>query len=101
MIQLLVQETGGSIRKVCSVLGEARSSFYHAAAPTSIQVSDTRIGDLIEAVFRRHRKRYGYRRIGEDLSDRGVTCAPTRIRRIMAQRGAARHSTQEFCPENQ
>ena len=99
MIQLLVQETGGSIRRVCSVLGEARSSFYHAAAPTSIQVSDTRIGDLIEAGFRRHRKRYGYRRIGEDLSDRGFICAPTRIRRIMAQRGLRAIQPKNFVPK--
>ena len=84
MIQLVARKTGASVRKVCEVLGEARSSFYHADTPTVTQVADTQIGDLIEAVFRRHRRRYGYRRISEDLSDRGVTCAPSRIRRIMA-----------------
>ena len=94
MIQLVARKTGASVRKVCEVLGEARSSFYHAGTPTvtqvavtqvaDTQVADTHIGDLIEAVFRRHRRRYGYRRISEDLSDRGVTCAPSRIRRIMA-----------------
>ena len=89
MIQLVARKTGASVRKVCEVLGEARSSFYHADTPTVTQVAvtqvaDTHIGDLIEAVFRRHRRRYGYRRISEDLSDRGVTCAPSRIRRIMA-----------------
>jgi putative transposase len=99
MIQLLAQETGGSIRKVCEVLGEARSSFYHASAPTPSQLSDARIGDLIEAVFRRHRMRYGYRRIGEDLSDRGVTCAPARIRRIMAQRGLRAIQPKNFVPK--
>jgi len=38
---------------VCVVLGEARSSFYHAAVPTATQVADAGLGDLIEAVFRR------------------------------------------------
>ena len=35
MIELVAQKTGGSIRKVCAVLGEPRSSFYHASSPTS------------------------------------------------------------------
>src|SRR5436190_18429555 len=38
MITTIAQKTGGSIRKVCAVLGEARSSFYHASAPTATQV---------------------------------------------------------------
>ncbi|MDB6172155.1 MAG: hypothetical protein JWL59_1466, partial [Chthoniobacteraceae bacterium] len=75
MIEEIAQKTGGSIRKVCEVLGEARSSFYHAATLTATQLADARVGDLIEAVFKRHRARYGYRRIAEDLNDRGVVCA--------------------------
>jgi len=35
MIQAIAEKTGGSIRKVCVVLGEARSSFYHASTPTA------------------------------------------------------------------
>ncbi len=63
MIQQIAQQTGGSIRAVCGALGEARSSFYHAAVPTATQRAYAQIGDLIEAIFRRHRRRYGYRRI--------------------------------------
>ena len=99
MIQSLAQKTGGSIRKVCAVLGTARSSFYHAAAPTATQVADTDLGDLIEAVFRRHRRRYGYRRLAQDLSDRGVTCAPARIRRLMAQRALHAIQPKNFIPK--
>ena len=76
MIQLVAQKTGGSIRQVCAVLGAARSSFYHAATPTATQVADASLGALIETVFRHHRRRYGYRRLAQDLSERGVTCAP-------------------------
>ena len=81
MIELIALKTGGSIRKVCAVLGEARSSFYHAATPTATQVAEASIGDLIETVFRRHRKRYGYRRLAQELSDQGVICAPARAER--------------------
>ena len=99
MIQAIAQKTGGSIRKVCLVLGEARSSFYEAATPTATQVADAGIGDLIEAVFRHHRRRYGYRRLAQELSDRGVTCAPARIRRIMAQRALRAIQPKTFIPK--
>ena len=99
MIQAVAQKTGGSIRKVCVVLGEARSSFYDASTPTATQMGDAGMGDLIEAVFRRHRRRYGYRRLGQELSDRGVTCAPARIRRIMAQRALRAIQPKTFIPK--
>jgi transposase InsO family protein len=99
MIQTVAQKTGGSIRKVCVVLGEARSSFYEASTPTATQVADASLGDLIEALFRRHRRRYGYRRLAQELSDRGVICAPARIRRIMAQRGLHAIQPKTFVPK--
>ena len=99
MIQAVAQKTGGSIRKVCVVLGEARSSFYHASTPTATQMADASLGDLIEAVFRHHRRRYGYRRLAQELSDRGVICAPARIRRIMAQRVLHAIQPKTFVPK--
>jgi transposase InsO family protein len=99
MITLIAEKSGGSIRRVCKVLEEARSSFYHAATPTATQVADTSLGELIETVFRRHRRRYGYRRVGEELSDRGVTCAPARVRRLMAQRALHALQPKNFLPK--
>ena len=99
MIQILARKTGGSIRQVCTVLGAARSSFYHAATPTATQVADASLGALIEVVFRRHRRRYGYRRLAQELSDRDVICAPARIRRIMAQRGLRALQPKTFLPK--
>jgi transposase InsO family protein len=98
MIHSLTQQTGASIRKVCTVLELARSSFYHAAVPTATQVADAAIGELIETVFRRHRRRYGYRRLAQELADRGVSCAPARIRRIMSQRGLRALQPKTFVP---
>ncbi len=98
MIQLIARKLEGSVRQVCAVLGEPRSSFYHAAVPSATQVSDTSTGDLIEAVFKRHRQRYGYRRISQELADRGVVCAPARIRRIMAHRGLRAIQPKTFAP---
>ena len=99
MIELVAKQTGGSIRKVCEALGEARSSFYHASNPTATQVADVGLGELIETVFRNHRKRYGYRRLTKELSDRGVTCAPARVRRLMAQRSLRALQPKNFIPK--
>jgi len=99
MILAIAQQTGGSIRKVCAVLELARSSFYHASSPTATQLADADIGELIEAVFRRHRRRYGYRRLAQVLSDRGVVCAPARIRRLMAQRALQALQPKNFLPK--
>jgi len=99
MIQLVAQQSGGSIRNVCKVLSLARSSFYHASTPTASQASDEKMGDMIATLFRHHRRRYGYRRLRAELSDRGVVCAPARIRRIMAQRGLRAIQPKSFVPK--
>jgi transposase InsO family protein len=99
MIALVVQQTGGSIRQVCTVLGGARSSFYHATLPTATQAADAGLGELIETLFRQHRRRYGYRRLVAELADRGVTCAPARVRRLMAQRGLRALQPKNFVPK--
>jgi transposase InsO family protein len=99
MIALVAAQTGGSIRQVCVVLDEPRSSFYDAATPTATQLDDVRLGDLIETVFRHHRRRYGYRRLAAELADRGVTCAPARVRRLMAERGLRALQPPNFIPK--
>jgi len=99
MIARLAQQTGGSVRKVCAVLEQPRSSYYHAATPTATAVADADLGDQIETLFRHHRKRYGYRRLAQELADRGITCAPARIRRLMAQRFLRALQPKNFVPK--
>ena len=99
MIELISQQTGGSVRAVCAALELPRSSFYHAGVPAATQSADAEIGPLIEAVFKRHRRRYGYRRIGEELADRGVVCAPARVRRLMAERGLHALQPKHYVPK--
>jgi putative transposase len=99
MIQTLVTKTGASIRKVCAVLGQPRSSFYHAARPTPTEVADAGLGDLLQTLFGHHHRRYGYRRLARELADRGVVCAPARIRRLMAERGLRALQPKNFRPK--
>ena len=98
MIDHIHHATGHGIRPICDVLGVPRSSYYHAATPTPTQRSDQDLGNLIQTIFHHHHRRYGYRRIGAELSDEGITCAPERVRRIMAQRGLKAIQPKTYVP---
>lgn len=98
MIARIATATGTGVRRVCATLGLPRSTYYHAAAPTASQLDDVQMGARIEAIFKVHRRRYGYRRIGAVLADEGAVCAPQRLRRLMRQRGLRALQRRHFVP---
>lgn len=98
MIEDIRHLTGHGIRPICEVLGVPRSSYYHAAQPTQTQRSDEQLDDMIQVIFKRHRRRYGYRRIWEDLADQKVVCASERVRRIMRERGLRAIQPKTYVP---
>ena len=99
MIGDINRSTGHGIRRICATLGVPRSSYYHASGPTPMQSSDEEIGLEIEGIFKRHRRRYGYRRIRDQLADQGITCAPARVRRIMMERGLKAIQPKTYVPK--
>lgn len=98
MIDQIHLDTGHGIRSICKVLELPRSSYYHAATPTSNQLSDQDIGERVERIFRHHRRRYGYRRICQDLAEDEVVCGHARVRRIMAERGLKAIQPRTYVP---
>lgn len=98
MIEDIRHFTGHGVRPICDTLGVPRSSYYHAAQPTPTQRSDEQLGDMIQAIFKRHRRRYGYRRIWEELADQGIVCAADRVRRIMRERGLRAIQPKTYVP---
>jgi transposase InsO family protein len=98
MIEAIHQSTGHSVRCICSCLQVPRSSYYHAASPTPTQRSDQMLGAQIEEIFTRHRRRYGHRRVRQELTDQGVLCAAHRVRRLMAQRGLKALQPRHYLP---
>jgi transposase InsO family protein len=98
MIEDIRHFTGHGIRPICDALQVPRSSYYHAAEPTPTQRSDQQLGDLIQAIFKRHRRRYGYRRIWEELADQSIVCAADRVRRIMRERGMRAIQPKTYVP---
>lgn len=98
MIDFVRDKTRASIRLICGVLGLPRSTYYQAARPTTTQIKDREIGQQIEIIFHNHSRRYGYRRIHDDLQDLEITCAPSRVRRLMKERGLRAISPKNFVP---
>jgi transposase InsO family protein len=86
MIDSIHLKTQHSIRRICEVLALPRSSYYNAQIETDRQQQGKTLGDHIERIFRSHKRRYGYRRILEQLTDEGIDCSPERVRRLMKQR---------------
>ena len=98
MIDRIVKDTGCGVRRVCAVLQVPRSSYYHAATPSGSARSDQLIGALIETIFKHHRRRYGYRRIRQDLADQGHVCSAGRVRRLMRERGLKAIQPRTYTP---
>lgn len=98
MIDSIRQKTGASIRRVCQVLDLPRSSYHAADKPTATRLDDEVLGDRIEAVFSDHRRRYGYRRIHDELRDLGLVCCPARVRRLMKERRLRALQPKNFLP---
>ena len=99
MIVRIERQTKASVRQICHVMGTPRSSFYHAASPTARESCDQLAGELIETIFKQHLRRYGHRRIRREMAARGVACSPSRVRRIMAQKGLRAIQPKNFLPK--
>ena len=99
MIDDLRRATRHSIRIICATLGVPRSSCYHPARPTGAQRSDVKTGRVIETIFRTHRRRYGYRRIGAELAGMEITCAPERVSRLMREHSLKTLQPRSFVPK--
>ena len=98
MIGELRHQTGGSVRQVCHSLGLPRSSYYREATESASQRNDRALGDYIEIIFKKHRGRYGYRRIHSELHDEGHSCGTSRVRRIMKAKGLRAIQPRHFVP---
>ena len=57
---------------------------------------DERIGNLIEVIFHEHKRRYGVRRIGDELKERGIHIGRQRVSRLMNERGLVAKGRKKF-----
>jgi transposase InsO family protein len=98
MIAQLQKQTGESVRFICKVLQLPRSSYHHGAKTTPSQLKDQHDAKLVKDIFQQNRRRYGHRRIVEELADHHVHCGPRRVRRLMREQGLRALQPRSFTP---
>ena len=88
------------VSEVCQFLEVSRSAFYawRDAGPTKREDDDLELGPLVRAVFHRHRRRYGTRRIVEELRDMGRDCSRRRVAKLLKTQGLRAIQPKSFKP---
>jgi transposase InsO family protein len=74
---------------LCETLSVSRSAYYawrhNGSSPRARE--DNQLKPVIRTIFREHRRRYGARRISQELSARSAVCSRRRVGRLMRQMG--------------
>ena len=86
---------------VCDVLAVSRSAFYawQRGVPSPRDERDAELTPLVRAVFWKHRRRYGTRRIASELTDLGERCGPRRVAKILKKQGLRAIQPKSFVPK--
>lgn len=81
--------TEHSIQILCNVLNVSRSGFYRYQTGETYQPTDEKkkLAETIRASFRDHYRRYGSRRLVQELRDHGYQVGRFQVRRLMRQEG--------------
>ena len=86
---------------VCTTLDISRSAYYawRLNEPSSRAAHDEELTPLIRAVFWKHRRRYGARRIASELADLGQRLSPRRVAKLLKNQGLRAIQPKSFVPK--
>ena len=84
-IQEIVENEVASEREICSFLGCSRVAYqrWKGTSVTARQSDDQSLMPLVVSIFRTHRRRYGTRRIVEELRDHGRDVSRRRVAKLL------------------
>ena len=88
--------------EVCRTLNLSRSAFYawRQAKTTLREDHDRRLLPEVQRIFHKHRRRYGSRRIVEELRDQGQSCGRRRVAKLMKNQGLRAIQPKSFKPRS-
>ena len=97
----VVRDGTGSVREVCDVLEIPRSTFYalRAARKTARSERTRELAPKVAEIFRRHRRRYGTRRIRAELADGGLLASRRKVAEILKSQGMKAIQPKSFQPK--
>ncbi len=96
----LLEEQSYATSQLCEVLSVSRSAYYAwlRCEAGMRQREDEQLKPMIRCIFREHKRRYGARRISEELADRGYCCGRLRTRRLMTEMNLVAIQPRSFKP---
>jgi transposase InsO family protein len=74
-----------SVERMCRVAAVSRASFYRWLEPSMPVEEEMEVRSAIQAVVLEHRRRYGYRRVTQELRRRGLVANHKRVARLMRE----------------
>jgi putative transposase len=100
-VTAIVDQARVATAAVCDVLGVSRSAYcaWRDGAPAPRDRQTEALTPAIVAIFWRHRRRYGARRIAAELADRGLVCSPRRVAKVLRSQGLRAIQPRSFVPK--
>jgi putative transposase len=100
-VEAIARDRQFAIATICDLLAVSRSAYYawRHSGPTPREREIESLAETIRAIFWRHRRRYGARRIARELADRGIGCSPRRVARVLKRLGLRAIQPKSFVPK--
>jgi transposase InsO family protein len=100
-VAAISQSDVSSVARTCAVLDVSRSAYYawRNAEPSAREQRDEELVPWVRAIFWKHRRRYGARRIADELADRGQSCGSRRVARLLKSQGLRAIQPKSFVPK--
>jgi len=95
-----LEEESFPVSLLCESLGVSRSAYYawREDGVSARSRNDNRLRPVIRDIFWEHRRRYGARRIAEELASRHQPCGRRRVGRLMHEMGLVAIQPKSFKP---
>lgn len=100
-MEAIAQSNVSSLATTCEVLDVSRSAYYawRKGEPSARERRDEELIPWVRAVFWKHRRRYGARRIADELADLGQRCGPRRVAKLLKSQGLRAIQPKSFVPK--
>jgi putative transposase len=72
-----------SVERMCQLAQVSRAGFYRSLQQADPDREEMELRTAIQQIFLEHRRRYGYRRISQELRRRGMVVNRKRVQRLM------------------
>ena len=74
-----------SVERMCQLAGVSRAGLYRSLQTNEPVEEEMEVRSAIQQIFAEHRRRYGYRRVSQELRRRGMLVNHKRVARLMRE----------------